>query len=454
MPFKNKRIFAMAMTLALLLSACQPTPEKQIIVNKADTVYGQGPTEQTAPQSEAIQPYEAPALWQEEYALPGFTFHFNAQVHIPQMTRFPVLSVAAKTLTPQDAQAMVADIVEHANSFSPNLKTKSDLTMELMYTKRGILNPDTMEYESYPGQAQEIEALERRIAEAPEALPVYSIESFEVAELPVSLLFYTKDGATVEATILEQEALLNWQPHTILQPESWVVNGNELTGEPAGTLLEDISISQDAAIEFGERAIASNIFKNLGLIRIEKARLYNSAQKQAASQGWLLTYGRNDYGYLPMDMSSCSDPLAVSNGYYSPLKTERMQIYVDEGGVKRIQWTYPWEIEEEPLSKQVELLSFPDAQERIRQQLAYEGSWIEDDAPLFDLDQTVYDLTLTYCLTPMQDDLDRAVLVPAWIGRYKLEVEADNPSLTYSIIAINAIDGSRVTPEIGLPSAP
>ena len=41
MSFKNKRIFAMAMALALLLSACQPTPEKQIIVNKADTVYGQ-----------------------------------------------------------------------------------------------------------------------------------------------------------------------------------------------------------------------------------------------------------------------------------------------------------------------------------------------------------------------------------------------------------------------------
>lgn len=118
MSFKNKRIFAMAMALALLLSACQPTPEKQIVVNKAETAYQQGPTEQTAPQSEAIQPYEVPALWQEEYALPGFTFHFNAQVHIPQMTKFPVLNVAAKTLTPQDAQAIVADVVEHATSFA------------------------------------------------------------------------------------------------------------------------------------------------------------------------------------------------------------------------------------------------------------------------------------------------------------------------------------------------
>lgn len=69
MSLQSKRIFAMAMALALLLSACQPAPEKQIIVNKADTVYGQGPTEQTAPQSAALQPYDAPALWQEEYAL-------------------------------------------------------------------------------------------------------------------------------------------------------------------------------------------------------------------------------------------------------------------------------------------------------------------------------------------------------------------------------------------------
>ena len=137
MSLQSKRTFAMAMTLALLLSACQPTPEKQIIVNKADTVYGQVPTEQTAPQSAALQPYDAPALWQEEYALPGFTFHFNAQVHIPQMTKFPVLNVAAKTLTPQDAQAMVADIVEHANSFSPNLKTKSDLTNKARGSESG-----------------------------------------------------------------------------------------------------------------------------------------------------------------------------------------------------------------------------------------------------------------------------------------------------------------------------
>ena len=110
------------LALAAIIASCQPTPEKQIVVNKADTVYGQGPTEQTAPQSAALQPYDAPALWQEDYALPGFTFHFNAQVHIPQMTKFPVLNVAAKTLTPQDAQAMVADIVEHANSFLPTLR--------------------------------------------------------------------------------------------------------------------------------------------------------------------------------------------------------------------------------------------------------------------------------------------------------------------------------------------
>ena len=56
------------------------------------------------------------------------------------------------------------------------------------------------------------------------------------------------------------------------------------------------------------------------------------------------------------------------------------------------------------------------------------------------------DLTLTYCLVPKKDDLGAALLVPAWIGRYKNIADAHRPNVVYKTVALNAIDGTRVSP--------
>lgn len=446
----SKYVFIL-LSLVLMLSACQSTPDTQIIVDKIDDAIDDAVTESSSPSTDPLsediaESYKAPELWQEEYTLPYFTFHINARINIPEMTQFPILSVKSRMLTAEDALAFISDIVKDAISFSPNIKTKAELEKELMYAKLGIINPDTGEYGPYPGQAEEIAALERQIAEAPEKLPVYDIASFKLTELPASFYFQYSDGRSVETVLFEQGIKINLSGNDILQPERWVIGGNNITGEPAGTTLQNIKITDEEAIEIGRIAIETYSFQNLGLISIEKARLYDSTQHKNTSEGWVLTYGRNDYGYLPFDLSRCADPLTASDEYYSPLETEKLQIYIDEKGVQRLTWSNPWDIAEEPVLQGANLLPFDEIQERIRNQLSFEWSWIDSENPYFSLDQNVYDLTLTYCLTPMKNNIEQALLIPAWICRYKMVVEADNQSLLYNIVAISAIDGARVSP--------
>ena len=431
--------------------ACQPTPAEEIVIQKDLDAVLDEQVQQAAQEPEVsatpAQPYEAPERWEEELELPYLTFHIQADVITPEITQYPVLCVKSRTLTPEDVLERLAPLFDGAVSYFPDVRVRAEYELELMYARRGIWNPETEEYEPYPGQADEIAALEQLIAEAPDKMTEHSISEFSLPVLPARFHLKYADGSRVELALTSHSLWINYGGDALLQPECWLHEDNEMTGEKGIDQLQNVKISETEALEAAEEAMERYGLRNLGLISAERGRLYDSPARQTVSEGWILTWGRNDCGYLPFDLGMCSDSGGDPNiEYFAPIATEELKIYVDETGVRRLSWEDPWEIAEEPYAENATLLPFDALQERVRKQLKYEWSWVDSINPYSSLDQNMCDLTLTYCLVPKKDDLGAALLVPAWIGRYKNIADADRPNVVYKTVALNAIDGTRVSP--------
>ena len=73
-------------TAAFALSACQPTPREDIVVNKAEL--------DTYETSAAVESYAAPSEWVEQIENGKITYSIEASVTVPNVTHYSVIEVS------------------------------------------------------------------------------------------------------------------------------------------------------------------------------------------------------------------------------------------------------------------------------------------------------------------------------------------------------------------------
>lgn len=92
--------------------------------------------------------------------------------------------------------------------------------------------------------------------------------------------------------------------HGIVQPEKWVVSGNAYPGEPVGTTIDNVNISQDNAVDTIERTLESLGISNFSITEIDKARSLHNFTYETLSTGWRIILCRNDGNSIPFDLRS------------------------------------------------------------------------------------------------------------------------------------------------------
>ena len=95
---------ASCLLAAALLSACQPTPEEEPVVNKGDG------TLEEAIAAEALPParYEAPeTLRLDPFGTETFQVVVDAEVCVPDVERYPIVEVVLRTITADWARDMM-----------------------------------------------------------------------------------------------------------------------------------------------------------------------------------------------------------------------------------------------------------------------------------------------------------------------------------------------------------
>ena len=169
--------------------------------------------------------------------------------------------------------------------------------------------------------------------------------------------------------------------HGIVQPEKWVVSGNAYPGEPVGTTIDNVNISQDNAVDTIERTLESLGISNFSITEIDKARSLHNFTYETLSTGWRIILCRNDENSIPFDLRSTNSvgflKYSDSSQYSATWIPERIIIYVSSKGIESFEWTSPMRITK-ILNENVPVLDFDQIKNRIREIVTYGCSWKED----------------------------------------------------------------------------
>ena len=92
-----KSLLALLVALAALLSACQPTPAEEIIVNRGDGALEEAIAATAVPAAR----YEAPQRWEETFEVRGQTVRIDMPVEVADASEYPVLTVQRAPFTAQ-----------------------------------------------------------------------------------------------------------------------------------------------------------------------------------------------------------------------------------------------------------------------------------------------------------------------------------------------------------------
>lgn len=459
---KKRELLIGLLALCLLLCACQPTPEEEIVTNKGDGVMEEkifataAPTEEVAVGEEA-QPTEEPvervSHWTET-----FSVNENLPVEIDCDVRWGdgntqyVEKCEAGEFTPE----MVVNI---GNAFFKDITglreqetSYDELLTELMNLERGWYNGRDDEgnviWEPYDNKYKSEETA--RIKALMETTPVdstyvaFEAENIELKQMDVTpLTLQLKNGKEGKMSVILAPGN-NTLSCSVYTDDSGIFRERSLLFQKLLNDLPEPAITEEEAIH-----TADAFFASLGLNTAECSngeKAYYGTVSEHYSDGWYLQYGLAMEGtrgvYLYEYSRNALFRKADVGEYAEPLEAEGFEVYVTENGVEYFAWYNPY-TSKEVINESIEILPFEDIQESVRKYFKLAFAWAEDTAGTGTEKLIVKDVVLTSTCTYVKDDLENAYRIPTWAIFY-LGDDEERMSLHNSVMLINAIDGTLI----------
>lgn len=499
-----KRLLVLLISLALLC-ACQPTPEKEYVVNKSDDTLEQKlsasaipvpdrtdtvipqtsvPTEAAAEQSASpvtgspVEPTEPPAKPQGQ----AFPAHWNDTI------------VISDTLT----VTVDADVVTRADGVYPVYRTKDGIFTEtevlsILHAllpkpqKRlsGAVTKETVagQIENFNEQAElwqawrakgspeddrpdgeeltdaEIAIVLDEYAEqlrlAPERDEEQAVTDFTLGQ--IRSVYELEDGRT--ATVVLQDRTLHfcigggnlymqWEYERDLAAPAGAEHNVNAWIPVTLTRADAENILWDALDQIG--------YEGFAIASAQAANMYCDNGRASESSGWLFVLGR-DYGGYPLELQAKADGrIQYAEGddvpMNAPVTAESLTVMVTEdgvvsfthGGLKRIVRS---------VNENVELLPFDEVRERAINGLrfAFTGYGGSDR---YQGSFTVFKAVLTTYTLRIRNE-DEYYEMPCWLLLFDhtlsdaADYTSDSADRHYRALVINAVDGSIVNPKLG-----
>lgn len=452
---QSKAATALSLAFVLILSvvmlaACQPTPDKPVIVQRDQL---ETKVQETAA---PVVKYEVPDTWTDTVDMKGSSVEvkIDATVSVPDVESYPVYNVEKALISQDMIDSLMDEFVQGRNVFIIDYqKTKSELEEELVEAKRGQLIDD--EYVVTEDSEAWVEELQKMIEEAPETVDRSEqyVTEFSLKEDGTGFYGYVElgdnDYGSVFASANEFCFTNGWYP----APESQLISqfGKGVEGE--------LEISEDEAIKAAQECLGEFGIDYMIPASIEKALFYPKTslnpyvgEVDAESKGYFIEFVRNINGiytelYEPQGYHSNEEFT-----YSAPWSPECLKIYVDEdANVQHFEWRDPLTLTK-LVSENAPLMDFEDIKEKIRSQMFYSCSFYNGYE---DMSVTVERIELKMTLTSVKDHTNEAMYVPAWYIHYvrrlpvnytddfgkQITEQADD-----AYIVLNAIDGGSICP--------
>lgn len=442
----KKKLSTFLAILLIVFAACQPTPDNEVVVNKGDkkaenVIFHSEENEVTA--------LVCPEVWQEEGEVhKTMTLHIDAEIEVGEGDEHPVYTIQRRKLDEQTVLNVIRAVFPDADALRVEEQSYEELVAELEAIQKGefegydeagneILTP-------YENEAELLAEVHDKIAQTPTKSTFLDlcVENIVFQNGSVDYIFRRQDGSLAYVTAINSFGGWLWC-HTgadcNIQKENWVQQGDAIEGEAPHT-LENVTISQEEAEQF-----AQILFERLGMTHMQlsgatKARCVNGFE--ITSEGWQLEYGpatEGTHGCSTRYYSACTAFAQQETAVAADWKSESIELYVTEKGVESFSWTNMYSIVE-TANENVQLLSFEEIQQRIRDTMRAGFSWTEN-SNTGNSEVYITKIILTTGIMQIADNLEEALLVPAWAIFYTTDGDMKDYS-DQSLLLLNALDGS------------
>ena len=479
------RITAMFIALLLLFAcfttACQPTPEKAIVVNKA-----QGLPSEALNTDENEQPSESPLIdvpdkWTDDVQLnDNSTVKIDADVNVPETGAFPVYRLERKELTQDRLNELISYFAPHAAFSAHDVFTKDYYEQQLINAKRGQL----VDGEYIPPAADDpwVKSIEDKLANAPAANDVtpattdfdyYRDYDGNVDESRgknfVDVNFSAEDqSGSIYATRFEEghtagnlfdfNTNINYFSQSMLENEPDIPDdqrsqyddttlaSHDRTMELLSSgFFDHFTLTQDDAVAQANKVVADLGIDSMGIVNVEKAMIerYDGmagfSNVTAQDQGYAVQYTRTLGALNGYDNQSLISVAENSEAYAPPFTMETLTMVITQHGIEAV-WWYQMAQTAETVSANAQLLPFQDIQDRILNQLKFEYA---TDA----VDVQIDSVRLVSGYINTKDDIDSVWDIPVWMAQGSVTYHSLNDidqTFSYSSPAFSALDGGVV----------
>lgn len=425
----------LATLLLIACTACQPTPEEDAVVSRDSEIIkeklGNGtaiPAEQTPAPEEAkaykeqVDAYMAtvPDHWNDKIeAYVDLTI--DADIVFNSYGILPVYEISHTTFSSEQVTAMAnvffSDVtgIREGNQALPEEYAQAIASLN----ERGFAKYAVAMFEEMQ-QAPEGEYIET------DTIPPLSGRDYVVR---------FSDGSLGEISFRDNS--LDFVTHFsgwVHLAESTAIDGS-YDGE--GPVIVEPPITQEQAEEVLDTFLQDMGLEGFTIEKASAARYFNFLYRQEINQGWRFSLMRT-YGYTALNTADLSEGFFQyeDTEYSQSWEQEVLTVYISENGVEYFRWFYPVEITG-IAAQNVELVDFEQIQENAKKLLTAGISWMESNFWKGEMTKMV----LTAFFQPVQDEPDKAYLMPVWAMLVDWYFDGDYMSTTG--VGINALDGSR-----------
>ena len=461
---------AVVMLAACVLTACQPTPEQEVVVNRSEL---DEKIAATATPGTSYAPYEAPSHWADTVERGALTVCVDTDVVLPDVGQYPVTILEPVTLSQARIDEMVRYFAGDSELFCwPSVFTRADYQEMLIEARRGQLVDG--EYVVNEATERYAKSLEEKVANAPEdSSRVYTDTTltyqtdldgnvnYDAGPNNLNVGVELEDGS--EAMISAQNFTEGYGNSTSFsfsrmdcvtesQYEESVSYG-ESGMEGYGDTFDSFSLDEAVARGQAEKAIADLCIEDMALVNEERAvlrafDLWGISNDMPDIEGYVFEYVRSSGGISGYQLTSWSSGGDEQQPDYSPpFFQEMMTIAVSEAGVEYFSWSGMAQVAE-TVSDNVTLLPFEDIQQALIDQIYYENA-PETDRETITINVLSAELRVGYI--SVKDNTQQAMLVPMWVFETSETFTIEGKTYTESgkTYQFNAIDGGVIAPSVG-----
>ena len=475
-------IIAAVMLAAGVLTACQPTPDAPVVGAKNDGQLEQ--KIQRSPAQETLATFQVPTHWNETQEFDKLTIVADTDIMIPDVTAYPVVKMARRSLTQQQIDGLVDYFAEGKKLYAwPSIYTKDDYAQQIIEAQRGVEVDG--EYIVTEDTQKSVEELEKKYEEAPEDSQRVYIDTtltydggldgtvaYDTGQNYLSAAVENGNGG--DALISAQnyaEGETNSTRFAYSKYNSYFTESDYCTGllygdeaemgyDGYGEVFDNIDLDKDDARAQADKVLVDLGIDDMALVNEEKValrsydNLWGLVNDLPDKGGYVFEFMHQSGGLAGFQPTSWGGNSQEEPPDYSPpFDQERVTIAVSDEGVEIFYWDGLAQVVE-TVSENVTLLPFEDIQQNLIDQIRYKESFQLDGSVMTNYKVTVTSAELRTGYIGVKDNVKQALLVPIWVFKtevsyYNALLEEEQTEYDDDAYMFNAIDGGVI--KMGMP---